>query len=234
MSEIEPFLPYLLRGALVTIQVTLLGLALALAVAFVAGLGRLSPRRPVRWLAGGFVEIFRGTSVVVQLFWFFFALPIIGLQLQPLVAAVLALGLNGGAYAAEVVRGAVLAVPRGQAEAATALNMSGATRMRRVILPQALPLMLPPFGNIAVDLLKASALVSLVTVSDLTFRAQSVRASTGETALVFGLILVIYFVLACALALFFRMLELRASPDRRPGLTGFFRLDAVAGRSPSA
>ncbi len=234
MSAIEPFLPFLLRGALVTLQVTLLGLALALVVAFVAGLGRLSSRRPLRWLAGGFIEVFRGTSVVVQLFWFFFALPFFGLQLQPLVAAVLALGLNGGAYAAEVVRGAVLAVPRGQGEAATALNMSGYTRLRRVILPQALPLMLPPFGNISVDLLKASALVSLVTVSDLTFRAQTVRSSTGETALVFALILVIYFVLALALALAFRMLELRARSDGRPTLARLFRLDALAGRSPSA
>lgn len=234
MSEIEPFLPFLLRGALVTIQVTLLGLGLALVVAFVAGLARLSPRWPLRWLAGGFVEIFRGTSVVVQLFWFFFALPIFGVQLEPLVAAVLALGLNGGAYAAEVVRGAVHAVPREQGEAATALNMGAYTRMRRVILPQALPLMLPPFGNISVDLLKASALVSLVTVSDLTFRAQIVRSSTGETALVFGLILVIYFALACALALVFRMLELRLRSDRRPALARLFRREPLALRSPSA
>jgi polar amino acid transport system permease protein len=173
--------------------------------------------------------------VVVQLFWFFFALPLLGIQLQPMVAAVLALGLNGGAYAAEVVRGAVLAVPRGQAEAATALNMSGATRMRRVILPQALPLMLPPFGNVAVDLLKASALVSLVTVSDLTFRAQVVRSSTGETALVFALILLIYFVLACALALAFRALERYVRRDRAPSVaTRSVRVEALPSRSPSA
>ncbi|MGH2780233.1 MAG: ectoine/hydroxyectoine ABC transporter permease subunit EhuC [Thermoleophilaceae bacterium] len=215
MSEIQPFLPFLLKGALVTAQVTLLGLLLALAVAFVAGLGRLSSVRAVRWAAGGFIEVFRGTSVVVQLFWFFFALPIFGLSLTPMLAAVLALGLNGGAYAAEVVRGAVLAVPREQLEAATALNLSRSMRMRRVILPQALPLMLPPFGNVSVDLLKASALVSLVTVSDLTFRAQQVRASTGETALLFGLILAIYFALAGVLALFWHLLERRFRMDRR-------------------
>lgn len=215
MSEIQPFLPFLLKGALVTVQVTLLGLAVALVAAFVAGLGRLSGALPVRWAAGAFVETFRGTSVVVQLFWFFFALPIFGLSLTPIVAAVLALGLNGGAYAAEIVRGAVLAVPRAQVEAATALNMTRTTRMRRVILPQAVPLMLPPFGNVSVDVLKASALVSLVTVSDLTFRAQVVRSSTGETALIFGLILVIYFVLASALALFWRGLERRARLDGR-------------------
>lgn len=214
MSEIEPFLPFLLEGALVTIQVTLLGLLVALVVAFVAGLGRLSKVWPARWAAGAFIETFRGTSVVVQLFWLFFALPLFGLSLSPMVAAVAALGLNGGAYAAEVVRGAVLAVPRAQVEAATALNMSGFTRMRRVILPQAFPLMLPPFGNVSVDLLKASALVSLVTVSDLTFRAQQVRSSTGETALLFGLILVIYFAMAVVLALFWQMLERRFRIDR--------------------
>jgi polar amino acid transport system permease protein len=234
MSEIEPFLPYLLRGALVTIQVTLLGLGLAIVVAFVAGLGRLSARWPLRWLAGAFVEVFRGTSVVVQLFWFFFALPLFGVELVPMVAAVLALGLNGGAYGAEVVRGAVRAVPRAQYEAATALNMGAVTRMRRVILPQALPLMLPPFGNIAVDLLKASALVSLVTVADLTFRAQVVRSGTGETALVFGLILVMYFVMACALALLFRLLELWARGERRPSLARLFRRAPLPARSPAA
>lgn len=236
MSEIEPFLPFLLKGSLVTIQVTLLGLLLALAVAFVAGLGRLSSARAVRWAAGAFIETFRGTSVVVQLFWFFFALPLLGVPLSPMLAAVLALGLNGGAYAAEVVRGAVLAVPRAQLEAATALNMGRLTRMRRVILPQALPLMLPPFGNVSVDLLKASALVSLVTVSDLTFRTQQVRSSTGETALLFGLILVIYFALALVLALFWHALERRVRIDRGRGsrsLRSFLRLDQVAtGRTP--
>lgn len=217
MSAIQPFLPYLLRGTLITAEATSLGVVLALAIAFVAGLGRLSTVRPVRWVAGAYIEIFRGTSVIVQLYWLFYALPLLGLELPRMVAAVLALGLNGGAYGSEVVRGAVLAVPRGQLEAATALNMGRRARMRRVVLPQALPLMLPPFGNISVDLLKASALVSLVTILDLTFRAQQVRASTGESAVVFGLILVIYFVLALALAGFWALMERRFRLDRPRG-----------------
>ena len=209
MSNVSPFLPYLLKGLLVTVEVTVLGLLLALPVAFAAGLGRLSKHRSARWAAGTFIETFRGTSVVVQLFWFFFALPILGLPLSPMTAAVLALGLNAGAYAAEVVRGAILAVPKGQREAAVALNMTPWMQMRRVILPQAIPTMIPSFCNVSVDLLKATSLVSLVTVSDVTFRAQTVRSSTGETAIIFGLILVMYFVLAMLIAWGARWLENR-------------------------
>src|SRR4051812_5480819 len=172
MSEIRPFYPFLAHGLLVTLEVTGLALLVAIGVSFVAAFGRMAALRPVRWLAGAFIEVFRGTSVVVQLFWFFFALPLLGLRLAPMEAAVLGLGLNQGAYGAEIVRGAIGSVARGQGEAAVALNMTPVLRMRRVILPQAIPRMLPPFGNVAIDTLKATALVSLVTVSDLTFRAQ--------------------------------------------------------------
>src|SRR5262245_41827711 len=112
----------LLDGAAVTAEITALSIVVALLVAFPVGLARLSTVGPVRWLAGAYVEVFRGTSVLVQMFWFFFALPAFGVRLTPVAAGVLALGLNVGAYGAEIVRGAVKAVPRGQLEAATALN----------------------------------------------------------------------------------------------------------------
>jgi polar amino acid transport system permease protein len=216
VSEILPFLPFLLEGVIVTLQLTAVSLVIALVAAFVSGLGRMSPHRALRYPAGTFVEVFRGTSLLVQLFWFFFALPLFGIRLSPFTAAVLALGLNAGAYGAEIVRGAVNAVPRGQREATVALSMSSYQRMRRVVLPQALPAMLPPFGNVMIDLLKNTSLVSLVTVSELTFRAQTIRTGTGETTAVFGLVLVLYFAMAWTLSQGRAWVERRVAVERPP------------------
>lgn len=214
MSTIEPYLPFLLRGLLITVALTILGMVLAVVVAFTAGMSRMSRRQVIRWPAGAFIEFFRGTSMLVQLFWLFFALPFFGIKLVPFAAAILALGLNEGAYGAEIVRGAINAVPRGQREGALALSLTPYQRMRHVILPQAVPAMIPPFGNVLVDLLKNTSLVSLVTVSDLTFRAQMVRNTTGATAAVFGTILVLYFVVSYALSLITGWVERRADPTR--------------------
>lgn len=221
MSQIIPFLPLLLRGLLITIELTVTGMVLALVVAFAAGLGRLSHRRLLRWPASVFIEVFRGTSMVVQLFWLFYALPFFGIQLVPFAAGVLALGLNEGAYGAEIVRGSINSLPRGQHEAAIALSMSPYQRMRRIIVPQAIPLMIPSFGNVLIDLLKNTSLVSLVTVTDLTFAAQQVRSTTGATTAVFLTILVLYFVVSSALSLGRSWLERRVNPSaRRSAATG--------------
>ncbi len=216
MSEVMSYAPLLVQGLLITILVTVLGAVVAVLAAFAAGLGRLSQHWFLRWPAAIFVEVFRGTSMLVQMFWFFFALPFFGIQLAPLTAAVLALGLNEGAYAAEIVRGAVGSRTVGQNEACIALGMGRALRMRRVLIPQAIPAMLPPFGNVLVDLLKNTALVSLVTVGDLTFRAQMVRNTTGQTTAVFLTILVLYFVLAALLSVLTGWLERRFALDRQP------------------
>jgi polar amino acid transport system permease protein len=201
----------LLPGAVLTIELTVLGSLLAAAVALVSGLMLTARARAVRAVARVYVEFFRGTSMLVQLFWLFFALPAFGVELAPLEAGVLGLGLNIGAYGAEVVRGAINAVPRGQTEAAIALNMSPALRMRRIILPQAVVAMLPPFGNLLIELLKSTALVSLITLSDLTFRAQLLRAATGDTLAIFSTVLGMYFVMALVITFGIRALERRAS-----------------------
>lgn len=214
MSQILPFLPLLLNGLLITLALTAVGMVITVVVAFAAGLCRMSRRRWLSWPAGVFIEIFRGTSMLVQLFWLFFALPFFGVQLVPFAAAVLALGLNEGAYGAEIVRGAIIALPRGQREGAIALSLTPYQRLRFVILPQAIPAMIPPFGNVFVDLLKNTSLVSLVTVADLTFRAQMVRATTGATAAVFGTILVLYFVVAYLLSVATAWFERRMDPAR--------------------
>ncbi|MEX2502330.1 MAG: ectoine/hydroxyectoine ABC transporter permease subunit EhuC [Trueperaceae bacterium] len=204
-------LPLLLRGAGITIQLTLVSAAVALFMALLAGLGRLSPFRAVRFLAGTYVEVFRGTSVLVQLFWFYFALPLFGIRLDAFTAGVLALGLNVGAYGAETVRGSILSVPRGQIEAGIALNFSAAQRMRRIVLPLALVMMLPPFGNNLIELLKATALVSLITIPEMTFEGYSLQMTTGRTNEIFMWLLVLYFAIAYPLTLGVRAIERRVS-----------------------
>ena len=201
------FVPGLLEGALVTVEITLGGAVLAVICAFCAGLARLYAPWPARWLAVAYVEIFRGTSALVQLFWLFFVLPRFGVTLAPMTVAIVGLGLNVGAYGAEVVRGAIVAIPRGQWEASVALNMTRAQSLRRIIVPQALVAMIPPWGNLFVELLKATALVSLITISDLAFKAQQMNATTYRTAEIFSLVLLIYLALAMLITLGMRQLE---------------------------
>ncbi|MEU3744282.1 MULTISPECIES: ectoine/hydroxyectoine ABC transporter permease subunit EhuC [Streptomyces] len=213
LPELSRAVPRLADGLLVTVEATVLGAALALVLAYALGLLSRSARPPVRAAARLVVEFFRGTSLYVQLFWLFFALPMLGFRLEPLACGVLALGLNFGAYGSEVVRGAVAAVPRAQTEAAIALGMGPALRLRRVVLPQAHALMVAPFKNLLVQLLKATPLLSLVTVPDLTFQIDQLRSSTGATAASYLLLLGLYFGLAVVLSLGMNALE-RAAKAR--------------------
>lgn len=211
MIDWTGYLGLILQGALVTIELTIMGCILALIMAFLAGLGRLSKLFAMRALATAYIEFFRGTSIFVQLFWAYFVLPLFGFELTPLQAGVLALGLNVGAYGAEVVRGAVLSIGREQYEACVALNLTRYQCMRHVILPQATLVMLPTFGNNAIELLKATAVVSLISLTDMTFQAQVVRAQTGNTLVPFLTILILYFLMALAISWVVRTLERRMS-----------------------
>jgi polar amino acid transport system permease protein len=176
-------------------------------MAFVAGLTRLYAPWPVAWIAIAYIELFRGTSALVQLFWLYFVLPQFGLELTAFWAAVLGLGLHVGAYGAEIVRGTVAAVPKGQWEASTALNLAPFAALRRIVLPQALAAMIPPWGNLMIELLKLTSLVSLITLADLTFRAQQINLATFRTVEVFTLMLVAYLILSLLLTLAIRWLD---------------------------
>lgn len=210
-------LPVLLSGLLLTLQLTAGAAALAVPAALLAGLGRLSPLPPLRWACSAYCEVFRGTSALVQLFWVYFALPLLGVELPALLAGIVVLGLNAGAYGSEVVRGAIQAVPRGQREAAAALGFSPRQALRRIVLPQALLAMIPPAGNILVELLKNTALASLITLHELTFKAQLLRGASLRTAEIFGLVLLIYFLVAQSLLVGVRRLERRLARGRDHG-----------------
>jgi len=208
LEFLAEFGPRFLSGAWVTAQQTVLASILAIAVALVMGLMRLAPNAIVNGIATVYIEIFRGTSLLVQLYWIFFVLPLFGLSLEKFTAGFVAVGMNLGAYGAEVVRGAIQSVPKGQYEAAIALNMSPAQRMRRIILPQALLIMLPPWGNLLIELLKGTALVALISVSDLMFEARQINGTTFLSIEAFGTALVIYYLMArFAITPFMRWLE---------------------------
>ena len=197
-----------------TVIATVGGIVLTIVLASVAGLALLSRSRLVRTVSRTYVEVFRGTSEVVQLFWIFFVLPaLVGYQIIPLGAGVLVLGLNHGAYGAEIVRGAVQSVPKAQYEGSLALSLSPRDRMLRVILPQALVEMLPPFNNLFIQLLKSTALLSLVVVNEVVRQGQLLvpNLGVGETLTIYLVELLIFLVLALMITAVMRALERRAS-----------------------
>ena len=218
------------EGVPQTIIAAVGGIALTIVLSVVAGLAMLAPSRAVRAVSRVYVEIFRGTSEVVQLFWIFFVLPaLVGYQIIPLGAGIVVLGLNHGAYGAEIVRGAVQSVPRAQYEGSIALSLSPRDRMFRVILPQALVEMLPPFNNLFIQLLKSTALLSLVVVSEVVRQGQLLLPNLGvsEKLTVFLVELLIFLVLALVITSVMRLLERRAAA--RLGRTPVVRARRVTG-----
>jgi len=212
-------LPLLLQGAWVTLQVTFYGSLLAIVAAILAAVGRMSPWLPVRWFSIAYIELFRGTSLLVQLFWLFFVLPLppFNIEMSPFAVAIVGLGLHIGAYGAEVMRGAISSVAKGQYEASVALNFTAFTRFRRIILPQALLAAIPPGTNLLIELLKNTSLVSLITLSDLSFRARQLDQATFETLQIFTLALIMYFVMAQLINFAMRRFERRLSRGRMRG-----------------
>jgi polar amino acid transport system permease protein len=178
------------------------------------GIARLARPRLPRAIATTYVEVIRGTSALVQLFYLFYILPLVGITVDPLTTAVIGLGINFSAYGSEVVRAAILNVDKGQWEAARALDMPRAVALRRIILPQALAAMLPPFGNLLVELLKSTSLVSLITLTDLTFAGSRLIVASGRPGIVWALVLCFYFVMAFPLSRAVRHLERRVTRYR--------------------
>lgn len=210
-------LPQVRAGLWVTLQATVLGSLLALLLSFTLGLMAGSRLLLVRGVSRTVVEFFRGTSLYIQLFWLYYAMPpLTGYELTPLLCGVVAFGLNYGAYGSEVVRGAINSVPRGQYEAALALNLTPSRRLRKVILPQAWVQMIPSFTNLLIQLLKCTPLLWLISAADLMTVIQQLRDRTGETLTAYLTLLAAYFVLAYALTLLMNLLE--RSAKRRLGL----------------
>jgi len=188
--------PVLLRGLLVTVELWIPAMAAGLALGFALGLARLSRSGWVAKPALGAIEVFRGTPVLIQLIWFFYAFPIvIGVQLSPFVAALLGLALNTAAYCAAIFRGGIQSVPKGQFEGARALGMTRAQAMRRVILPQVLRRMLPAFTNRAIELAKVTSLASVLSVHELMYQGRLLSATYYRPLEILTTVAIVYFVL---------------------------------------
>jgi polar amino acid transport system permease protein len=202
------------QGLPYTLIATIGGIVLTIVLSFAAGLALLSPWRWVRVISRIYVEGLRGTSEVVQLFWIFFALPVlVGFEFVPIWGGVVVLGLNHGAYGAEIVRGAVQSVPRAQYEGALALSLSPAQRMRRVILPQAVAEMIPPFNNLFIQLLKSTSILSFVFIPEITRQATEVLIPNFNPWVIqiMLLLLLYYLVMSLVITAVMRVLERMAA-----------------------
>ncbi|MFD5215616.1 ectoine/hydroxyectoine ABC transporter permease subunit EhuC [Microbacterium sp. NPDC058345] len=211
LEALQRALPRMLEGMLITLELTVGGALLAFVVAVALGLLARARHLVPRGFARIVIELFRGTSLLVQLFFLFFVLPLppFNIELPPVVVGVVGLGLNYGAYGAEVVRGSINAVPAGQWEATTALSMTRSQRMTRVIFPQAWALMIPSLNNLLIQLLKGTAVVYLITIVDLTAELNKLRVDT-DVFFAYTLGLIVYFVIAYALTLVMNGIESRA------------------------
>lgn len=203
-------LPFLLAGVRMTIAVSLLSMALGLVLGLVVALLRVSRFRMLRGVSGLYIDIVRSTPLLAQLIWVYFALPIlIGYSLDPFVAGVLALGSYAAAYLAEIYRAGILSIAQGQRAAGLSLGMTPLQVLRRVVLPQAVTRMLPPIGSQFITLFKESALVSLISLRELMWQAQSLAAFTVRPLEVLSAAAVIYMLLTIPQALLVNALHRR-------------------------
>jgi polar amino acid transport system permease protein len=215
VQHAREFLPIVLQGAVVTVQVTALSFLLSSAIGLVLALGKLSPVRAVSWAASTVVNVIRGLPIIVQLFYIYFVLPEVGIQLTAFQAGVIGLGIAYSAYQAENFRAGIEAVDPGQREAALAMGMRPALLMRRVVLPQAFRIALPPYGNTLVMMLKDSSLVSTITVAEMTRQGQLIAASTFQNMTVYTLVALLYLAMSLPLVWGLRRLEKRFGAGRK-------------------
>ena len=214
LSDVPTFLPFLLEGAGRTIAVSLLSFALALAIGLLVGIARISRLLPLRMLATPYVQFVRGTPLLLQLFFIYYVLPYAGIVLSPFVSGVSGLTLNYSAYMAEVFRGGILAIPKGQWEAGLSTGMSRRLLLRRIILPQALRIVIPALGNFFVSIFKDSALVSVITMKDLMFSGQILAAATFKHFEIFAMVATIYFLISYPTAKLVEHIEKRLDVHR--------------------
>ena len=208
--------PALLRGLSVTVFLTLVVIAAALVLAIPVALVRMSPNVLLRGIVSVYVEVIRGTPLLLQLVYIYYVLPSFGINLDPLLAAIVGLTLNYTAYMSEVYRGGILAVPKSQWEAAATVGMTKARAFHRIVLPQALRIVTPALGNYFISLFKDTALASVVTVQELTFTGQIISARSYQYFTIYTVTGILYLAVGYPAALFVRWLEKRTSRAYRP------------------
>lgn len=214
LGDAAEFLPILLQGVGLTILVTLGSLLLSTILGLVWALLRVSGLRALSLLSAGLINVIRGIPIIVLLFYLYFVMPDFGITLTALQAAILGLGIAYSAYQAENFRAGIEAIDKGQIEASESLGMGWAMMMRRVVVPQAVKIILPPYGNIMIMMLKDSSQASTITVAELTLKGQLIAASTFKYTSVLTMVAVLYLVMSVPLILFVGWLERRMQRAR--------------------
>ena len=208
--------PLLLLGAGVTIKITVMSVALGVLIGLFVGIARICRVKPLRFLAAVYVDFFRGTPLLVQIFLVYFALPVItGQRVDPFVAAIGSCGINSGAYVAEIFRAGIQSIDKGQMEAGRSLGMTWVQTMRYIIVPQAFKRVIPPLGNEFIALLKDSSLVSVIGFEELTRRGQLIIAKTYGSLEIWLSVAVIYLAMTLTISRFVAYLERRYKTDDR-------------------
>jgi cystine transport system permease protein len=191
---------FVLAGLKYTIIITLITIVLGLSLGLLVALMRMSDSKLLRYPARAFISLIRGTPLLVQLFILYFGLPVIGLNLSPFLAAVIGLSLNVGGYSAEIFRGALLAIPKGQWEAAYSINMTYGQALRRIVMPQALRVALPPLANTLLSLVKDTSLLSMITVPEMLYQAKIIGGREFDYLTMYILVAVFYWLVCTVLA----------------------------------
>ena len=210
--------PQLFLGFLMTIKIVISAIILGIPFGLVLALGQRSRLKLVRVLSASFIEVFRNTPFIIQVFMFFYVLPFYGFHLPAAYVGIVALAAFGSAYFAEVIRGGINAVAKGQLESARATGMSDWQAMRYVVLPQTLPIILPAMTNQTLSLVKESAVLSTITVGELTMAAVKVQGETFRPFEAFIMIAMMYWALNETIAIFMRRVERKVSNRSNSGL----------------
>ncbi len=209
-SVIPSFLPQLVAGSKVTLTIAFWGLVIGTTLGFLVGLMRAYGNRFVNALALIYVELIRGTPIVVQVMFLYFALPILtGIRINPMVAAVLSIGVNAGAYIAEIVRGALLSIPKGLSEAGLAMGLPRWKVLAHIVGPLAFRRLIPPLGNQYIVSLKDTSLFIVIGVAELTRTGQEIMASNFRAVEIWTAVGVFYLIMTGALSLALRLIEKR-------------------------
>ena len=209
LGQLLEFSGLLLRGAFVAVQITLGALSVAVTLGLVLAIAKVSKIPLLRMLVTAFVEVFRGVPALAQLYILYFGLSYLGVNFDPLTAAITGLGLIGAAYLTEILRAGFAALHHGQREAALAVGMTPMMAMRHIILPQAWRIVLPPIGNYAIHLIKETSVVSAIAAPEIMFYARQLVSNTFETTLIYILVAGLYFCLSFPLARVVDRLERR-------------------------
>jgi len=196
----DSFFPILKAGLYYTIPLTLITFVLGTILAFFVAIARISGNKPLDAIAKFYVWIFRGTPLLVQIFILFYGFPSIGITLNPFPAAVIAFTLNVGAYSSEIIRAAILSIPKGQWEAAYSISMTKSQAMRRIILPQAIRVSIPPLGNSFISLVKDTSLAATITVTELFQKGQQIASVTYEPLWLYIEVAFIYLIFSTVLS----------------------------------